>query len=637
MRERYTGKSRGFGFVTFASVTDAQRAITAEHIIDGRRCEAKFALPEGKVGSARTTRIFVARIPSSVSDAQFRAYFEQFGAIQDAYMPKDPSKQGHRGIGFVTYANTDAVERVMSRTHVLNGNEVAIDRATPKERTPAGAGAGANAAAAAGLVIGAGMLPGRLSMSQPNLHLLAGGGSGHGGNIFAFMQQQKNAAAMVAAGGGSGGAAGAAAAASAGMPMMAPHSPNRYDFAHQHSHASASAAAGLAHGGGGGDGGLGARHMSHPVLSMSAGQFGSPPSAAAAAMAAAMSASYSSGANLQALAAQQQQQQQQQAAVAALQHHFSSTNSLSSLDGGAATTSSGVTVTPPTPEQQQQLINLINASNQVATAGGVPHPGSSGHFPPTTGSAASSANDLTALVAEQQQQQQSPQHQPALPAHASWHGRPPPSATAQQQQQQQQQYLQAAAALAAANVNANANTPHPPLGPPSSRAGPRIFVGKLNRDTSDQDVKDYFSRFGYVLDVYLPRDKSNKREHRGFGFVTFETDASIQRVVTHGPHHIRGSVIAIDAAVPRQDEYMFGVGGGGGGGGSSGGPMGEEGGAMMGMSMPMPMPPSSHHHPTSTGQVSSAEDALQAMEKLTLASSSAAATAGTTNPTSTDQ
>lgn len=114
-------------------------------------------------------------------------------------MPKDPSKQGHRGIGFVTYASPEsgaprfgahclacllgnlsqhhvafgwrgccsglrtsfkspparfvwyhpwhgstpnpatlscpAVELVMGQTHVLNGNEIAIDRATPKEKT----------------------------------------------------------------------------------------------------------------------------------------------------------------------------------------------------------------------------------------------------------------------------------------------------------------------------------------------------------------------------------------------------------------------------------------------------------------------------------------------------------------------
>lgn len=61
--------------------------MNSEHCIDGRKCEAKFALPEGKVGSARTTRIFVARIPSSVSDPQFRQYFEQ------ARQPLPPAMQ----------------------------------------------------------------------------------------------------------------------------------------------------------------------------------------------------------------------------------------------------------------------------------------------------------------------------------------------------------------------------------------------------------------------------------------------------------------------------------------------------------------------------------------------------------------
>lgn len=46
------------------------------------------------------------------------------------------------------------------------------------------------------------------------------------------------------------------------------------------------------------------------------------------------------------------------------------------------------------------------------------------------------------------------------------------------------------------------------------RAGPRIFVGKLTKDTTDGDVKEYFMRFGYVMDVYLPKAKDNKMEHR---------------------------------------------------------------------------------------------------------------------------
>ena len=52
-------------------------------------------------------------------------------------MPKDHSKQGYRGIGFVTYASPDSVEKVMAVKHWLNGHEIAIDCATPKEEPSA--------------------------------------------------------------------------------------------------------------------------------------------------------------------------------------------------------------------------------------------------------------------------------------------------------------------------------------------------------------------------------------------------------------------------------------------------------------------------------------------------------------------
>lgn len=84
------------------------------------------------------------------------------------------------------------------------------------------------------------------------------------------------------------------------------------------------------------------------------------------------------------------------------------------------------------------------------------------------------------------------------------------------------------------------------------RNGPRIFVGKLSRETCEQDLRDHFTKFGYVMDVFMPRARDNKKEHRGFGFITFETGAAIQRVVAHGVHKIKDSVIAIDVAVPEE-------------------------------------------------------------------------------------
>ncbi|KAL4442951.1 hypothetical protein ABPG77_008442 [Micractinium sp. CCAP 211/92] len=514
MREKYSGKSRGFGFVTFRHTVDAVKAVNAEHVIDGRKCEAKFALPEGKVGSARTTRIFVARIPASVGDAQFRQYFEQFGVCQDCYMPKEPSKQGHRGIGFVTYANPESVELVMSQTHILNGNEIAIDRATPKERSV--------------------LLPGRTSMGQTNLALSGSGGSHGGAHLASLMRSMGHAAPTQTLSGSLSGSLlmGAQQVGHTGLPLGSAamlgsppgqqllqgngsahggsyrggsyHGGSVHGSYHGGSYHGGSAHGGSYHGGGYG----GSYSGAHSLASAGDGSYHGGQAGTAGTAYGGLASSLSSfgsagiGINANLLA---------QAQAAALQQQLSSSTGLGgSLDGSSPS----------------QLISLLSASTGAAAGGsaGMGAPRYAGQ------PAGSPQGEFASLLGAQ--------HEPAV--HGGWLRSTLPPATS--------------GGLTGSGGSGS-------IGPASARAGPRIFVGKLNKDTSEQDVKEHFMRFGFVLDVYLPRDKNNKREHRGFGFVTFETEAAIQRVVAHGPHHIRGSIVAIDSAVPRQEEMLLAIGG----------------------------------------------------------------------------
>eukprot|EP00775_Hariotina_reticulata_P012169 gene12169-12307_t len=358
MKDRLSGKSRGFGFVTFVDPAAAARALQIEHTIDGRRCEAKVALPKNLLqgdmapSAARTTRIFVARIPQSVTDTQFRTYFEKYGRLQDAYMPRDHSRQMYRGIGFVTFASSESVEKVMACKHWLNGHEIAIDRATPKE-----------------------------------------------------------------------------------------------DSRSSHSHSTA----------------LSAASKMGP-------------------------------------------------------------SSRRSFDNGAGINLTKAALFPGAPLGQFPLPGL--APPLGPPLGALPGPDTF-------------ANPMFAGL-------------PGVP------GIKPPSMASpvnSNSRKSLDSVLHSSGSGNSVGTGASRRSSENPA-IQSVRAGPRIFIGKLTKDTTESDVKEYFGRFGFVMDVYMPKAKDNKAEHRGFGFVTFETDAAIKRVVGAGTHKLKGSTIAIDIAMPKLDDDL---------------------------------------------------------------------------------
>eukprot|EP00667_Euglena_gracilis_P019230 EG_transcript_20570 len=111
--------------------------------IKGRRIEPKLALPRGQVAPRRGqqthaghpsggTRIFACRIPPTLGQDEVRAYFEQFGALSDFYMPLIFETKQPRGIAFITYLSPESVDSVMQVSHELGGRQIAVDRATPK-------------------------------------------------------------------------------------------------------------------------------------------------------------------------------------------------------------------------------------------------------------------------------------------------------------------------------------------------------------------------------------------------------------------------------------------------------------------------------------------------------------------------
>mmetsp|Transcript_29761 Transcript_29761/g.65420 ORF Transcript_29761/g.65420 Transcript_29761/m.65420 type:complete len:394 (-) Transcript_29761:95-1276(-) len=96
----------------------------------------------GKGGMAPGVRVFVTKIAPTLEEDSIRAYFGAFGELSDCYMPRVPGRNGHKGIAFVTFVNAREGEQVLaSPVHNISGEEVAVDRAVPREEKGAGKGA----------------------------------------------------------------------------------------------------------------------------------------------------------------------------------------------------------------------------------------------------------------------------------------------------------------------------------------------------------------------------------------------------------------------------------------------------------------------------------------------------------------
>ncbi|KAK1426548.1 hypothetical protein QVD17_15223 [Tagetes erecta] len=151
MKDRTTGRARGFGFVVFSDPAVAERVVKEKHMIDGRTVEAKKAVPrddqqilsrgsgsvQGSPGPIRTKKIFVGGLASSVTESDFKNYFDQFGMITDVVVMYDHNTQRPRGFGFITFDSEESVDKALLRTfHELNGKMVEVKRAVPKESSP---------------------------------------------------------------------------------------------------------------------------------------------------------------------------------------------------------------------------------------------------------------------------------------------------------------------------------------------------------------------------------------------------------------------------------------------------------------------------------------------------------------------
>jgi len=83
----------------------------------------------------------------------------------------------------------------------------------------------------------------------------------------------------------------------------------------------------------------------------------------------------------------------------------------------------------------------------------------------------------------------------------------------------------------------------------------RIFVGGLSWQTTEEALARHFEKYGHVNSAEIMRDKVTG-DPRGFGFVLFRDDGTIDEIMKDRPHEIDNKAVDVkraQKAIPRTE------------------------------------------------------------------------------------
>ncbi|KAK1091256.1 hypothetical protein LTR48_006678 [Friedmanniomyces endolithicus] len=130
MRDGATGRSRGFGFLTFRDPKVVNTVMVKEHTLDGKLIDPKRAIPRDE--QERTAKIFVGGVSQDASQDDFANFFRNFGNVLDATLMMDKETGRPRGFGFVTFDSEAAVDRTLEGPLAICGKAIEVKRAQPR-------------------------------------------------------------------------------------------------------------------------------------------------------------------------------------------------------------------------------------------------------------------------------------------------------------------------------------------------------------------------------------------------------------------------------------------------------------------------------------------------------------------------
>ncbi|TVU40828.1 hypothetical protein EJB05_14421 [Eragrostis curvula] len=82
----------------------------------------------------------------------------------------------------------------------------------------------------------------------------------------------------------------------------------------------------------------------------------------------------------------------------------------------------------------------------------------------------------------------------------------------------------------------------------------KVFIGGLRDNVTEEEFRAYFETFGTVTDVVVIYDSLTSRS-RGFGFVTFDSEEAVNKVMRQSFHTLKGTKVEAKIAIPKDEQY----------------------------------------------------------------------------------
>ncbi|CAL9041485.1 UBP1-associated protein 2C [Musa acuminata AAA Group] len=139
--DKATGKSRGYGFITYKHMESTQKALQEpSKLIDGRLAVCNLAC-EGLSSTSVTSdlalrKIYIGGLSPDISSENLLSFFSRHGEIEEGSVAYDKETNKSRGFGFVTFRTVEAAKKAIDDPNkTLGGRNITVKLAdSPKSK-----------------------------------------------------------------------------------------------------------------------------------------------------------------------------------------------------------------------------------------------------------------------------------------------------------------------------------------------------------------------------------------------------------------------------------------------------------------------------------------------------------------------